>query len=320
MSDRICIILLNWNGKADTIECLDSLSQLDYKKLSTIVVDNGSTDGSVEVIRSAHPHTPIFETHENLGFAGGNNVGIQWALSKPFQWIFLLNNDTVVAPGILRAFMAEAERHPDAKIFGAKLLNYQDRGTIDHLGGKWDPERVEFESLGHGLPDERFRDSERVDYVCGAGMLVHRSVFETIGLLEPKFFLFWEETDFCFRARRKGFLVRTAPEARVWHKVSASFTGGKPHTHYFWWRSRLLWMERNLAPSERQHLMRTVVRPELLKELRHYLLKTGQSFFSRLLGKPVDAKKLKRLKAGLAGIRDYYLGKFGNCPKWVVRK
>jgi hypothetical protein len=322
MTDRICIILLNWNGKKDTLECLDSLAKVDYSRFTTIVVDNGSADDSVTAIRAAHPNVPIFETKENLGFAGGNNVGIRWALSKPFQWILLLNNDTIVSPDFLKAFMYEAKRNPEAKILGAKLLRYHEPDQVDHLGGKWNPSIVEFESLGAGIFDGRLQESQEVDYVCGAALLMHRSVPETIGLLEARFFLFWEETDFCFRARRKKFGVWTAPHAKVWHKVSASFVGGKPHTQYFWWRSRLLWMERNLPLSERKELMRTVVRPELLKTLRHYLLKNLQEILSRLLLKPKDIKrlqKIKRLKSGLAGALDYYRGRFGNCPKWVMK-
>ncbi|MDE3046410.1 MAG: glycosyltransferase family 2 protein [Verrucomicrobiota bacterium] len=322
MRDRICIILVNWNGKKDTLECLDSLTKVDYPLFSVIVVDNGSQDGSVAAIRAAHPHVPIFETGENLGFAGGNNVGISWALSKPFKWILLLNNDTTVDPDFLNAFMRAAEQQPEAKILGAKILRAHEPTRIDHLGGRWNPAIAEFESLSAGDPAHLHTDMQPVDYVCGAALLMHRSVPEAIGLLEPRFFLFWEETDFCFRARRKGFSIWTAPEAKVWHKVSASFIGGKPHSHYYWWRSRLLWLERNLPPSERQALHRTLIRPELLKTLRHYFFRSSQHFLSRLILLPSNSQrlaKLKRLKAGLAGAIDYYRGRFGNCPPWLLK-
>ncbi len=316
-SDRVCIILVNWNGKKDTIECLDSLSRCTYQKATTIVIDNGSTDGSVSAIRAAHPHVPIFERKENLGFAGGNNIGISWALGKPFDWILLLNNDTTVAPDFLEAFLKTAKEHTDAKIFGAKLLRYADPTRIDHLGGRWNPLIAGFESLSLGQPDQPF-ESQPVDYVCGAALLMHRSVPETIGLLEPNFFLFWEETDYCFRARRKGFGVRTAPQANVWHKVSASFSGGKPHTQYFWWRSRLLWLQRNLPYAERQQILQQVVYPELRKTLRHYLLKSIQKNIFRRTDPKLN-QKVKRLRAGLLGALDYYRGRFGNCPSWISR-
>lgn len=312
--DRICIIILNWNGKNDTIECLNSLHQCTYPKFTTIIIDNGSTDGSIQAIRAVRPHIPIFETKENLGFAGGNNIGIKWALTKPFDWILLLNNDTIVAPNFLDAFIQTA-KETSAQILGAKILRYSDRNRIDHLGGCWNPKIAEFESLHSNELDHPIAPAP-VDYVCGAALLMHRSVPETIGLLEPNFFLFWEETDFCFRARRKNFSISTAPDARIWHKVSASFTGGKPHTHYFWWRSRLLWLQRNLPLAERQQILKKLIYPELRKSLRHYLLKSIQTLF-RPSNQKLKEKK-RRLKAGLAGALDYYRGKFGNCPKWIT--
>jgi hypothetical protein len=316
---RILIVLVNWNGKKDTLECLASLKKISYPFANPIVIDNGSADDSVAVIRRAFPSVPIFETKANLGFAGGNNVGISWALKKPYEWILLLNNDTTVAPDFLEAFLAAAAERPKAKILGAKILRFNDPQRIDHLGGVWKPEIAEFESLHSGALDDgfSFEEMEPVDYVCGAALFMHRSVPEQIGLLEPRFFLFWEETDYCFRARRAGFEVWTAPKAKIWHKVSSSFTGGKPHTHYFWWRSRLLWLERNCLFPERKQILKTIVFPELWKHLRHYALKSIQNLFRRT--DSAQRQKILRYKAGLLGAFHYSIGRFGNCPKWLTR-
>jgi hypothetical protein len=313
--NRICTILVNWNGKKDTLECLDSLAKTDYPKMVTVVVDNGSTDDSVQAIRAAHPQVPVFELKENLGFAGGNNEAISWALRKSFDWILLLNNDTIVAPNLFTALLQTAQEQPNAKIFGAKIFRYHDPKRIDHLGGRWNSTIAEFESLHAGELDAP-HSPEPVDYVCGAALFMHRSVPETIGLLEPRYFLFWEETDYCFRARRKNLPTYTAPNAHIWHKVSASFTGGKPHSHYYWWRSRLLWLSRNLLFAERQAIYRQTIRPELFKLLRHYLLKSTQQLFSP---NPDRALKIKRLKAGLTGAFHYFLKRFGNCPSWLIK-
>jgi len=310
--DKIIIILLNWNGKKDTLECLASLQKVEYPNFLTIVVDNGSTDDSVPALRAAYPNLPILETQANLGFAGGNNVGIEWALRHHAQWILLLNNDTTVAPDFLNAFLLAAKEQPKAKILGAKIYRSSDPTRIDHCGGFWNPKIAEFESPASGHLDDpyAFTEMKPVDYVCGAALFMHRSVPEAIGLLEPRYFLFWEETDFCFRARKAGLEVWTAPSAKIWHKVSSSFTGGKPHMHYFWWRSRLLWIERNCTSEEKQLLYRTVIYPELWKSLRHYLIKT-------LFGRK---EKTKRLKAGLMGALDYFRRRFGNCPAWLIKK
>lgn len=320
--NKILIILLNWNGKKDTLECLASLQKVTYPKFSTIVVDNGSSDDSVTAIRSAFPSVPVFETKENLGFAGGNNVGIAWGLKKDYEWILLLNNDTTVAPDFLDAFMNAAKSNPNAKILGAKIYRSNTPSQIDHLGGIWNAKIGEFESQYFGQIDDgvSFETMGKVDYVCGACLLMHRTVPETIGLLESKYFLFWEETDFCCRARRKGFEVWTAPQAKIWHKVSSSFTGGKPQMHYFWWRSRLLWIERNCLPHEKKTLYKTVIKPDLSKALRHFLLRSAQNGLKRLFFQTPDAahiQKAKRYKAGLIGALHYFLGKFGNCPSWL---
>lgn len=316
---KIFIILLNWNGAKDTVECLRSLAKIPSPSFQILVVDNGSKDDSVQTIRANYPDIPILETHENLGFAEGNNRGIQWALSKGADWIFLLNNDTIAAPNVLDAFLKASLEKPQAKILGAKIYRYDAPNTIDHLGGYWNPKLAEFYSPAQGKIDDHQSSEtmEEVDYVCGAALFVHRSVFETIGLLEPKFFLFWEETDFCMRAKRRGFAVWTAPQAKIWHKVSSSFVGGKPHTHYFWWRSRLLWIKRNCPPQERQQIYQRIIFPELWKSLRHYLLKTLQSFFTK---NPAPRRKALRDRAGLAGAFHYSIGRFGNCPSWLIKK
>lgn len=316
---RILIVLLNWNGKRDTLECLSSLEKVAYPNFTPIIIDNGSTDDSVPVIRSAFPKVPIFETKANLGFAGGNNIGISWALKKPYEWILLLNNDTTVSPDFLDSFLAAAKEKPQAKILGAKIYRYSDPNRIDHLGGFWNSETAEFYSPAAGKIEDNtsFEEMEKVDYVCGAALFMHRSVPQAIGVLEPRFFLFWEETDFCCRARRAGFEIWTAPKAKIWHKVSSSFIGGKPHMHYFWWRSRLLWIERNCLFPERKILYRKIIFPELWKCFRHYLLKSLQSCFRR---SEKSRQKALRCKAGLIGALHYTTNRFGNCPRWLLKR
>lgn len=325
MEPTVYLVLLNWNGKEDTLECLASLQKVGYPRFWTLLVDNGSTDGSVETIRASYPNIPIFESRANLGFAEGNNIGIRWALQKGADWILLLNNDTIVAPDFLERFLEAAQKKPQAKILGAKIYRYDEPKCIDHLGGFWDPVTAEFASPVKGQRDDdvSFETMEKVDYVCGAALMMHRSVPETVGLLESRFFLFWEETDLCFRAKRAGFESWTAPKAKVWHKVSSSFIGGKPHMHYFWWRSRLLWLERNCSFKERRKLHRQVVLPELWKTLRHYLFRSLQNGLTRLtLRTPTPARQQKalRYKAGLLGACHYLFRRFGNCPKNLSRK
>jgi GT2 family glycosyltransferase len=313
-SPKIFVILLNWNGIKDTLECLASLQKVNYPNFQPLIVDNGSTDNSVAVIRASYPHVPILETKTNLGFAGGNNVGIEWALAHHAEWILLLNNDTLVDPNILLEFLCAAKAQPKAKILGAKILRYHEPKILDHLGGFWNEKKGEFTSPEQGTLDHDYFNMRQVDYVCGAAFFMHRSVPKTIGLLEPRYFLFWEESDYCCRAKKAGIEIWTAPKAIVRHKISSSFTGGKPHTEYFWWRSRLLWVERNCSPEEKRNLYKKIIVPQIWKMVRHYLLR-----FLFTFGKQ-RKQKLKRNKAGCLGVIDYFRGYFGNCPASLQKK
>lgn len=313
---KIAILILNFNGYEDTLECLESIQMLSYPNFQTILIDNASQNRSVEILRSRYPEIPLLESEENLGFAGGNNLGIQWALDHGADWILLLNNDTVVANDFLEHLITGTQEKPNGGIFGAKILQYHKKDRIDHLGGYWSPRQAEFICPNSGEKDHPFFEMKEADYVCGAAMLIKKEVIESVGVLEPRFFLFWEETDYCYRAKRAGFEVWTVPRAEIWHKGSASFSGGKPHMHYFWWRSRLLWIQRNCTAKEKRTLYRKIIAPQLWKMVRHLILKTMSNRFS-----PSEArqKQIRRYRAGCRGVFDYFRGKFGNCPKWLVR-
>lgn len=323
MEPKIFIIVLNWNGKNDTLECLASLRKLAYGNFQTVVVDNGSKDGSVEVIRQQFSEITLIETRENLGFAEGNNVGIRHALKNEADAILLLNNDTVADPQMLDAFASSMNEHPYAGILGAKIYLFEERNKFDHLGGRWNAKKASFDLIGLRQVDDgkNWEKMEAVDYVCGAALLARREVFETVGLLEPKFFLIWEESDFCFRAKKAGFNTMTCPKAIIWHKVSASMVGGKPHSTYFWWRNRLLWIERNCTKLEKFRIFLMILFPDILHIYKLHMLKTFQLYLLKIIRPRENLKKRKekilKYKAALHGVRDYFFRRFGNGPSWI---
>ncbi len=303
---HIVVAILNWNGKKDTLECLASVRQINYPHFQIVVVDNGSTDDSVAYIRREFPSITILQAKENLGYAGGNNLAIHYALSQGAEAVFLLNNDTIVDPDVLQHFASLMTKKPQAGIYGAHLLLYHDRQKVDHFGGVWNQKKGQFDLV---------RDFSDLDYACGAALLIKKEVFEAVGFLEPRFFLFWEESDFCFRAKKKGFVPISCPDAKVWHKVSSSFSGGKPHISYYWWRNRLLWVERNLAFKEKLSLWLRVLLPEIGHLLKLRTLKTLQCVFS---SENAERKqKLLQYRASLHGVRDYTLRRFGSGPAWL---
>jgi GT2 family glycosyltransferase len=319
---KIAIIVLNWNGKQDTLACLESLGKLTYSNFEVLVVDNGSTDGSQAAIRQYFPNHTWIQNTENLGFAEGCNVGLRAAIQGGADLFFLLNNDTVAAADILERFLETFQTRPDAGILGAKILLFDERDTLDHLGGMWNSRTGTFTFTGMNSLEEQWQITQELDYVCGAGMMIKKSVIEAIGYFDPRFFLIWEESDYCFRARVAGFKVLTSPQAKVWHRVSASFIGGKPHSAYYWWRNRLLWIEKNCSIREKASLYLRILIPEILHKIKIQLLKKPQLSIEKLLkvnNYKEKENKLTQNRAILCAFRDYLFRRFGKGPDWISK-
>ncbi|MBP7075263.1 MAG: glycosyltransferase family 2 protein [Rhabdochlamydiaceae bacterium] len=315
---KATIVILNWNGKKDTLACLKSLSP--YKDI--IVVDNGSHDDSVHEIKKQFPWVQVIETGINLGYAGGNNVGIEAALRQGAEAVLLLNNDTVVDPEMMNSFIESAEKNPSVGIWGGYPLRFSDPEHLDHLGGVWQSEKGDFELIGLSAK-KGFCTDKKLDYVCGCSIFIRREVFDKIGLLETKFFLFWEESDFAMRAKKAGFGIEVCYEAILFHKVSASFIGGSPHKKYFWWRGRLLWIERNCSPEEKKRLFSKLLNPELWHYKKLLWIKGAELRLLKLLRKQntqEKEEKLKQYRAALQGLRDYKSNQFGSGPSWLYAR
>jgi len=328
-SASVAIVVLNWNGRDDTIECLESLRRLEYPRFGVVVVDNGSTDGSVAAIKGRFPEVVVLETGANLGYAGGNNVGIKWALAKTAEYILLLNNDTVVARDMLSELVSAAATVPEGSVIGPPIFYYDKPDRLCFLGARWSNEYGGFryegggKQLEHGVP--RIRE---VDYVNGCALMAGRSVFEEVGQLDEAFFLTYEETDWCYRARRHGHRCFVATSAKVWHKVSASFGGAKsPLIVYFMTRNKLLWARKHLPVSQRIRLHLAAVRDALQLFAPPLPLRQAWPPTPRRLlwlGASWVRQRGDRLRdpgnrAFLRGLFDYYRRKFGDCPPELRR-
>jgi GT2 family glycosyltransferase len=218
----VSCVVLNWNGWRDTIECLEALKKCTYPQLTVIVVDNGSTDDSAAKIRSAHPDILLLESGRNLGFAGGNNIGIRHALAHEADCVWLLNNDTKPAPDALSALVAKALT--DKRIGAvASICYYADSpSTVE----AWAGARVNL-WVGYGRNSTQPQRDDWFHSLNGASMLVTRAAIEDAGMLDEAFFLYWEDTEFCLRLRKKGWRLAAAADSRVLHKVNASTGGNK---------------------------------------------------------------------------------------------
>jgi GT2 family glycosyltransferase len=289
---KVYILVLNWRGWRDTIECLESVFRLEYPHYRLVVCDNDSGDGSLERIaewargereaggppapsplrslvfppvpkpiphrvleRAEIPGTAagdvplvLLQTGSNLGFAGANNVGLEYARARgDADYVWLLNNDTVVDPAALSALVDAAERDPRIGIVGSKLLDYSVPDRIQAIGGgrliRW---QGRTQHIGAGAPAALAGDAEwaGADYVTGASLLARMALVEDVGALDERYFLYSEEVDWCLRARARGWALAYAAASRVWHKEGRSIGRDGPLHDYHTVRGMLLLVRR----------------------------------------------------------------------------
>ena len=239
----VAAVVLTWNRCDDTLACLRSLA--GEPGLSVIVVDNASTDGTVDAVRSEFPAAELIVNDSNLGFSAGNNAGIRRALGLGADWVLVLNNDVEVEAGFLAPLLDEAARRPDAAAFSPKILFAEPADVIWFAGASYDPRRgYNGRQRGYGERDDgRFDDVRETDRVCGAAMLVPRAVLERDGLFDEGLFAYYEDTDWSLRAGGPYYVV---PASRVHHRVSASSGGeSSPATLYYGTRNALAVAERH---------------------------------------------------------------------------
>lgn len=222
----VWVILVNWNGRAVTLDCLASLGRVLHPALRVLVVDNASTDGSVDAIRAAHPGVEILQMQENLRFAGGNNAGMRHALAAGAERIVLLNNDTTVAPDFLEKLEARLTADPATGMVVPKIYYHTAPDLLWYAGGHISFWRGELRHAGIREPDRgQFDRSGDTEYATGCCVLVPRGVIDRAGMLDEGYVMYTEDADWSLRIRKAGFRVVYEPAARVWHKVSVSSGG-----------------------------------------------------------------------------------------------
>ncbi len=244
MTPHVCIVVLNWNDSDETLCCLQSLRGLEYPSFEVVVVDNGSTDDSVATIRDRHPGVTVLEAGSNLGFTGGNNLGLRWALDRGADYGLLLNNDTDLSAAFLTLIVDAAEGDPRIGIASPSILYYDQPGTIWSAGGRIDWRRGSAAMIGLNEPDMgQFGCAPYdVDFVTGCALLIKADVMRRLGLLDERFFIYYEDTEWCVRARRAGYRTVVIPQARIWHKISSETREASPRVHYLMTRNRLLFL------------------------------------------------------------------------------
>lgn len=306
---NVAIIILNWNGKKDTIECLESITKLRTKNFEprTIVVDNGSTDGSVEEIQNSIRQTggqnyklklKVIQNSKNLGYSGGNNVGIKFALEHGADYILILNNDTIVDKSLVVRMVEVAKNDEDIGIIAPKIYfapgfefhknryKKSERGkVIWYAGGVINWANVFGHHRGVDEVDEgQYDNKEETDYASGCAMLVKKEAFDAVGFLDEKYFLYYEDNDISQKVKRVGLKVVYTPDAYLWHKNAGSGGGAGSHLQdYYITRNRLLFGMRYAPVRSKLALVRESI----------VLLGSGRQWQRR-------------------GVIDFYAGRFGK--------
>lgn len=298
-SPRVGIVVLNWRRPREILACLASIEAQDYPSYEIVVVDNGSANGSVTEIRRTVPGVRVIENGRNLGFAAGCNVGIADLMRRAVDYVLLLNDDATCEPTLVSRLIEQAEAAPEIGVLGPTIFYAAPPGTIiwsaggmvDRLGR---PRHLRADEPADGsLPQ-----AQDVDYVTGCALLIRRDVVETVGLLDERFFAYWEEAEWCARARAAGFRVVHVPAARVWHGLRQQDRETSRPYQYLMTRNRLLYLE---CTGARQA---EIIQAEL------EILRTALSWSVK------PRHRAMRPYAGtlLRAVRDFALRRFGPPP------
>lgn len=252
LSRLVYIILINWNGYQNTIECVESCRKLTYPNFRILIVDNGSTDGSEAVLREQFPDIELIQAGANLGFAGGNNAGIRYALEQGADFVWLLNNDTTVDADALSALVHIAEGDKTVGMIGSKIVYYDNPQRIWFAGAVLDPQRP-YRPYHRGLNEE---DRGQYDVVCetgyitGCSLLARKEMIAAVGLLDDGLFLYFEDADWSARARAAGWKQVYCSDSLVYHKVSLSIGGAASPTLIYYTARNLLYFVKHNFPGK----------------------------------------------------------------------
>ncbi len=238
----VYVLVLNWNSYDQTIPCIESLARTDYPNLKIVLIDNGSTNDSETILKSRFPEYHFIQTGSNLGYAGGNNIGIAYALEHGAEYIWILNNDTVVAPDTLSLLLNAMLSDPQIAHCGPKVYYMEQPKIISTAGATIDLWRGKTLQRGAHQPDVgQFDEPAYVDYICGCCLLARADLVRKIGSMIEDYFLYYEDTEWGMRYRAAGFKLLYLPTAQIWHREGGSSGGHfNPDVLYYNVRNGLL--------------------------------------------------------------------------------
>lgn len=299
MMSKVFISIIDFNGIENTVACLESLSKIELQDidLGEVVVINNYPRKELILPQFRSLTVKVIDSQKNLGFSGGQNLGIRYALKNGADYVLVLNNDTLVHKKLLVQLIEVAKNFPDAGIFSPKIhfvpgfefhkerYKKKDLGNVIWAaGGEIDWKNIYGKNRGVDEVDSgQYGRVAKVDFASGAAMLVRREVFEQIGFFDDDYFMYFEDVDFCVRAKKRGWNVLYVPEALVWHKVAQSSGIGSGLNDYYISRNRLAF------------------------GLRYASFKTKLALLRESFNLIVGGRKWQKV-----GVVDFYKGKYGK--------
>jgi GT2 family glycosyltransferase len=235
LTPPVCILTTTWNQVEKTIDCLSSVYALNYPNTSVLLVDNGSHDDTIGIVSNQFSQVKVIALPENLGFAKGYNVGLHAACNENYPYIFLINNDTILDPDCLNYLLEEIMSAPDIGMVTAKIYYAEDPKRIWSVGGKFNRHTLEVVDKGDNQIDQgQWQNAIDIDFAPLCGVLIKKTLLDSVGFLDNRFFVYYEDADFCWRVRTANFRIRLKPEAHIWHIVSASSGGQHSPNERYW--------------------------------------------------------------------------------------
>ena len=247
----VSVILLNYNGWNDTVECIRSLQDITYNNYKIIIVDNSSTDDSSQIIRNYIKNIENIEfiqAEKNLGFSYGNNIGIKRALENKSKYICLLNNDTIVERDFLEHLVKSLDNNSDIGIATGKIMCFSEREKIWSAGGYISEIKACGYHYGENEIDTgQYNEEREITFATGCLQLIRSELFAEIGLYDEDYFLYMEDTDFCYRTIKHGYKINYVPKSKIFHKVNASTGTGSKIALYYSNRNRIIFINKNIT-------------------------------------------------------------------------
>jgi GT2 family glycosyltransferase len=296
---RVSIITINYNQLALTCALLGSLRKVTYPDVEVIVVDNASVENPVPVIAKDFPEVKCIRSEKNLGFAGGNNLGIE---SSSGKYLMFLNNDTEVDPSFIEPLVSLFEKNPKAGIASSKIIYYNSDNIIQYAGStNINPFTGRNKRVGFMERDNGQHDTLReTDLAHGAAMMVPRSVIEKAGMMPEFFFLYYEEIDWCESIKKAGYKIYYVPASKIYHKESMSIGKKSTLKTYYMTRNRVLFMRRHTTGLTKLFWFLFFLSFTLPKNTVSYLLQRdtehGRAFWKALMWNVTHLSNGQKLK------------------------